>query len=460
MLKSLVPEGIKRRYRRLQFSLACSAHGVDISKVKFIGVTGTSGKTTTSSMVYHVLKNNGFKVGLISTVGAVAGDANIQTGFHVTTPDPSDLVKFIKQMIDQNIEYIVLETSSHALDQDRIGGIKFNIAIYTNITSDHLDWHKNWESYAKSKAKMIDRLYPNGVAIFNQDDAKSFEFLTNYAKKKQHKYLTYSLSEIEKKKESLEGVAFKYGSVNYEIKILGEYNISNALAVIKCAEYLEIENQSISKSFVNFKTVQGRMEIFQVEPFIVILDFAHNGDSLEQSLKTAKKLVKGEGRLISIFGSAGLRDVDKRAEMGRISGDIADITIVTSEDPRTEKLMNINSRILSGLEMNGPKFVRRFETHSQYGEFLRQFSDGKTSEALMPHLESDSGRIEVEGVFVFDEENVNSRFDAIDLAIRLAKKGDVVITNGKGHESSLAFGTIEYPFSDTEAIERALKASH
>lgn len=450
MIKQLVPESLKKYYRKYVFSQACRAEGVDLLKLKFIGVTGTSGKTTTSSMIYHVMKKNGFKVGLISTVGVFVGDKSLQTGFHVTTPDPRDLVKFIKEMIESEIEYVVLETSSHALAQNRIGDIKFEFAIFTNIKSDHLDWHKTWESYAASKAQLIGRLNSNGIVIINKDDERSYNFLLKHIDNRKV-MKEYSLSELANKRESVEGISFSYLGVEYKIPVLGEYNMSNALAVIKCCESLPVSNESIAETFSDFVTVEGRMEIFQKDPFVVVLDFAHNADSLEKSLLTAKKLLGQGGKLISIFGSAGLRDIEKRGEMGRISAEIADITIITAEDPRTESLFEINNQILKGAESAYPMVVKRFENHSEYLKYIEEFKDGK-----IPSLQFDTPEKVSKEIYIFDEESVDSRYDAIDLAVRRARKGDVVIPNGKGHEQSLAFGTTEYEFSDAKAIKRAL----
>lgn len=461
-MKKLIPEKIKRHLRILKFRFLCLIYGVDVKRVKFIGVTGSSGKTTTASMIYHLLNQSGVKVGLISTVGVKAGDKEIQTGFHVTTPDPEDLVKFTMLMIRKVVDYVVLESSSHALEQGRLGTIQYSHAVYTNIKSDHLDWHKTWENYARAKARMLDMLKENGTAVLNKDDIASFEFLMNHMQSldKNINASEYSLSEISNLKESLEGLEFQYKGQQFNLKILGEYNVSNALAALKLAERLDIPLKKLAEAFESFKTIQGRMEVFQINPFVVILDFAHNADSLEKSLKTARKLTKMDGKIISVFGSAGLRDVKKRYEMGKISGEVADITIVTAEDPRTEKLYNINSEIVRGLEDSGPKFIRRFKDHNDYLEYLDSLGKN-TLPTLKPELKKDdSESVPVKEVFVFDEENVQNRYDAIDLAVRLAKTGDVVITNGKGHEQTLAFGTIEYPFNDSDAIKKALEASH
>lgn len=424
------------------FFIGCVFYEVSLKDFKFIGVTGTSGKTTTSTMIYNTLRANKFKVGLISTVGIIAGDENLESGYHVTTPDPLDIVRFLKIMKSKGIEYVVLESSSHALEQGRIGNIKYDIAVYTHIANDHLDWHKTWENYARAKARMIDRLNEGGLIIINRDHEKSYLFLKKWIEGKKLKNVSeYSLEECSIQSESLEGINFRYKNCDFEIKIIGQFNISNALATIKVCEYLNLDLKKIALGLKEFKTLQGRMEIYKFQPFTVILDFAHNGDSLEKSLETAKKLVRGGGRLISVFGSAGLRDLNKRGEMGRISGKIADITILTAEDPRTEKLYNINSDIIEGINSLKDLKIQRVANHDEYIKIANEIDNKKEK---------------LKDVYVFDEENVNSRFDAIEFAIKIAKEGDVVITNGKGHERTLAFGVKEYPFSDGEAIKKAL----
>jgi UDP-N-acetylmuramoyl-L-alanyl-D-glutamate--2,6-diaminopimelate ligase len=444
-MKKLIPESIKRLFRILKFKFIALTNEVDISEMKFIGVTGTSGKTTTSSLIYHLLNENKIKVGLISTVGVIMGNEKMDTGFHVTSPDPEDLIRAIKKMKSKGIEYIVLESSSHALAQGRLGNIKYDYAIFTNIKHDHLDWHKTWENYAGAKARLIDMLQDNKVVVINKDDKRSYDFLKEYvdktAEQKKVTLLNYSLKDTSNVTESLEGIIFDYKNQHFKLKMLGEYNLSNALAAIQVAESFNISLENISNALATFKTVQGRMEVLQTKPFTVILDFAHNEDSLRKSLQTARKFT--QGKLISVFGSAGLRDFAKRFDMGQVSGELADITIVTAEDPRIEKLFDINSEIIRGLKSTGAQIVKRFQTHKDYLSYMKE---NKT----------DIDQEQVRKVYSFDEEDVQSRYDAIQFAVNIAQPGDLIITNGKGHEQSLCFGNIEYPYSDEDAIKKAL----
>lgn len=438
--------GLKKTYHIIQSEVASLRLGRPASAMKIIAVTGTSGKSTTSTMIYHILKHAGLRVGLISTVEAIAGSKNIDTGFHVTTPDPAELQKILKEMKKENMEYVVLETSSHSLDQGRLGLLKVDYAVYTNIKRDHLDWHKTWENYAGAKAVLISKLKSDGKVIVNKDDLDSYDFLRNYYYKDAKNplnFIEYSKRfDAANVNEDFTGLEFTYQNQKFELPVIGFYNVDNALAAIKTTESLGLNLEIIAESFKDFKGVKGRMQIMQREPFMVIIDFAHNADSLIQSLESIRNL-KGVKRVISVFGSAGLRDVEKRFTMGEAAARLSDIVVATSEDSRTESLYEINSEIIRGAKRNGAKLVKRFANHKEYLDFIKNNNYIDTK-----------GEIEV---YAFDEETVNSRFDAIDFAIRIAKNGDVVITEGKGHEKSLCFGTTEYPFTDQEAVSKALK---
>lgn len=415
--------------------------GSPANNLKLIGVTGTSGKSTTSSMIYHILKNSGKNVGLISTVEALAGEERIDTGLHVTTPDAVDLQKILKKMVEKNIEIVVLETSSHSIAQGRLGLLNFDYSVITNVKRDHLDWHKNWENYVRAKFGVIAKLKKTGVAFINKDDSESFKKINELNQTTKRNLVEYSAVEETKNQiETIDGITFEYKKTKFQVPILGEYNIENALAAIKVCEELGISVQEINKAFSDFQGVIGRMQIMRKSPTIVIVDFAHNEDSLRRSLVAAKKLVTKGGNLIAVFGSAGLRDVEKRFTMGKASGELADITIATAEDPRIESLYDINSKIIKGAESVGGKLIQRFKDHNSYSEFDLQ-----------------NLKVAKKDIFAFDQEGVDSRFDAIDFAIKISKPGDVVITEGKGHEQSLCFGTTEYPFTDQEAVEKSLR---
>jgi UDP-N-acetylmuramoyl-L-alanyl-D-glutamate--2,6-diaminopimelate ligase len=440
-IKFLIPESVRRFIRVTRSDIGALWYRYPANKLILIGVTGTSGKSTTASMIYHILHESGYSVGLISTLGARAGQKNIDTGLHVTTPDPIALHKILGFMVKKQIKYVVIETSSHALAQGRLGRIQFDHAVYTNIKRDHLDWHGTWENYAQSKALLAKKLKENGSVFLNREDKDMYTVLFNtlgeeFAKKT----LTYSFKEIVNVDETKDGINFRYNDTNFSLPIIGLYNVENALAAISVTAKIGIGLKDISKAFENFNGVEGRMQIMQKSPFMVIVDFAHNTDSLTQSLQTARKLSSSHGKTIVVFGSAGLRDVEKRYTMGEVAAQFADIVIIAAEDPRTESLYDINSQIIEGTEKSGGILINRFATHQDYQEY-----------------KIDPKEIESKSVFVFDQENIQNRFDAIDFAISIASEGDVVITEGKGHEKSLCFGTIEYPYTDQEAVKKSLE---
>ncbi len=439
-MKKIIPEKIKKLFRVFIAFLGALRFGFPSQKLKIIGVTGTSGKSTTTAMIFHILKESGIDVGMISTVGAIAGNKKLETGLHVTTPDPYELQRILAFMVKRKVRYVVIETSSHALAQGRVAGIAFDYAVYTNIKRDHLDWHGSWEEYAKAKAILAKNITAEGKIIINREDKKMYDFMSSYLSKRYvEKFVTYSFNEILNISESGGEIRFRLNDINYTLPTIGLYNVENALAAINVANQLGIKYKQISSTLKTFKGLEGRMQIMQKEPFYIIVDFAHNADSLEQALSTVKKLTSNTGKVICVFGSAGLRDIEKRYKMGEISGKYADITIITAEDPRTESLKEINSQIIEGVKKSGGKLLKRFDDHDEFENYEVNEKDIKNGI-----------------IFAFDEENINSRFDAIKFAIQIAREGDVVITEGKGHEQSLCFGNTEYDFTDQEAVKRAL----
>ncbi len=449
-MKGFLEIYIKRPIKRFFHIVQSQVESVKLKSpsrnLKLIAVTGTSGKSSTASMIFHVLRENGFNVGLISTVEAIAGNKKIDTGLHVTTPDAKDLQNLLGKMYEENIEYVVVETSSHAIAQGRLGLLKFDFAVYTNIKRDHLDWHGTWEEYAKAKAGLIDKLRSNGKLIVNKDDKQSYDYLRQYYYSQTRNplnFIEYSkVQEVTNVQNTIDGIIFDYSNSKFSIPILGEYNIDNAIATAKVAQQLGVTPVNIAKAFSSFKGVKGRMEVLQTEPFGIIVDFAHNTDSLEKSLQSIRA-INGVKNVTAVFGSAGLRDKEKRFTMGEVAAKFSNVVIATSEDPRTESLLEINTAIIEGAIRSGARLIKRFANNQEYIEYI--------SNPKNLILQDDKL------IFAFDQETVDSRFDAIDFALRIAKPGDVVITEGKGHEQSLCFGTTEYPFSDQAAVEKALK---
>jgi UDP-N-acetylmuramoyl-L-alanyl-D-glutamate--2,6-diaminopimelate ligase len=397
-------------------------YSLDFGDIRLIGVTGTDGKTTSCSMVYHILKNNGQKPAMISTVSALIGDEEIDTGFHTTTPTSQELFNLLVKAKNANCTHIIIETTSHGLEQGRVAGLKFDTVGYTNITKEHLDYHKTYERYLEAKSLLIkDNSKPSSVIVLNMDDS-SYEYLNSLALGRSMEY------SVENKEADIyatnvddtNGLDFRLNSnsksVSVHIPIYGRYNISNFLLACGICMNEDIEIEDISKSIESFITVKGRMELLQEAPFKVFVDFAHTPNSTLEVLKSVRQIT--EGRVIHVFGCAGLRDTTKRYEMGRISNELADVTVLTAEDPRTESLKEINDEIERGWKEGGKE-----------GELIR---------------------------FDYDDKNVEVRKDAIQRAIEIAKENDTVIITGKAHELSLCFGDTEYDWNDIEETKKLL----
>jgi UDP-N-acetylmuramoyl-L-alanyl-D-glutamate--2,6-diaminopimelate ligase len=401
-------------------------YDIDTDKMKYIAVTGTDGKTTTCTMIYHLLKKNGFKPALVTTVSAKIGEDDIDTGFHTTTPSSQEVYALIKKAEDASCTHMILETTSHGLLQGRIMGLKFDAVGYTNITEEHLDYHKSWENLAFAKSLLIRKHTKlESKVVLNTDDSRSFGYLKDL-----HRYLSYSTTDnsadylADKIEESDHDIQFtlsnKKNSVKVTIPILGRYNVSNFLAA--CGVVNSLENMSlekISEGIRDFETIRGRMEVIQTAPFTVIVDYAHTPNALENVLKSVKKLTSG--KIINVFGSAGQRDFYKRPIMGKISNENSDITILTAEDPRLESLAEINDQIESGWK----------EGNNKEGQLIR-----------------------------FDDisNNVAVRRDAIQKALDIARDGDLVIITGKAHEMSLCFSQTEYPWNDIDEVKKLLNS--
>lgn len=302
IVRKFLPQWVINYFWHLPMSvLANILYGFPSRNLKVIGVTGTDGKTTTTHMIYEILKDANKKVSIVSTISS--------PGLHVTSPDPFIVQKLMKQAVDEGCEYMVLEVTSHAIDQLRFWGIKFEAGVITNITREHLDYHKTFENYRSTKLKLL--------------------------------------------KNSK--IPVQYKKLNLKLKIPGEYNIENASAAIAVTSALGIDKDLAKKVLQNFQNVSGRMEEIKNKKGIkIFVDFAHTPNGLEQALKALRKLT--EGKLIAVFGSAGQRDVGKRPLMGKIAGELADYAVITSEDPRGELEM-INKQILQGIKKGVDFFV-------------------------------------------------------------------------------------------------------
>lgn len=393
-VRKLVPDSVINYGKHFPEALVASVrYGFPGRKLRVIGVTGTDGKTTTVNMIYKILKDAGKKVSMISTINAVVAGKVYDTGFHVTSPDRGDVQSFLSQSVSHQDEFMVLEVTSHGLAQFRVWGIPFEVGVLTNVTHEHLDYHKTFANYFQTKMKLIKVAK---VGIINQ----SLRGERGNMGDKRKRLVSFGLHKGDFNQEKLK----------LKLKLPGEYNIENALAALAVTTELGIDPKIARKTLESFSGLNGRMEEIKNNRGIkVVVDFAHTPNALEQALQTLRKETKG--KLIAVFGAASERDVAKRPLMGEISSKLADITILTDEDPRFEDRSKIINHIASG--MKGA----------------------------------------AEGRNLFKEPD---RKKAIKMALAIAKKGDTVGIFGKGHEKSMNYLGKEKPWSDQEAVKEVL----
>lgn len=412
--------------RALLANAAAAWHGYPSKSLVLIGVTGTDGKTTTANLLYHILHTAGFATGMITTVNAIIGDRTIDTGLHVTTPDPLEIQALLAQMVRAGMTHCVLEATSHGLAQHRVGGCEFDIAVVTNITHEHLDYHGSYAAYREAKGKLFSELTlhprkqhgPEKSAILNMEDT-SLAYLRSMTEARQFTYGRRSDADVYATDihSAAEGLQFVARQAQQETMItsplIGSYNVDNCLAAFTATvKALEMSPEVAAQGISKLEGVPGRMEIIDLgQPFTAMVDFAHTPNALRRSLETSRELTRG--RVIAVFGSAGLRDREKRRMMAEVSASLADLTVLTAEDPRTEALDSILHEMAQGAAAKG----------AQEGETFWCIPD---------------------------------RGEAIRFAVRKAEPGDLVISCGKGHEQSMCFGEIEYDWDDRTALRAAL----
>jgi UDP-N-acetylmuramoyl-L-alanyl-D-glutamate--2,6-diaminopimelate ligase len=406
--------------------LAAAFYNWPARKLTVIGVTGTDGKTTTSNLIYKILVSAGIRAGVISTVNAVIGDEVLDTGFHVTTPDAHDVQQYLSKMVEAGLTHVVLETTSHGWAQYRVDACEFDIGVVTNITHEHFDEHGTYENYRAAKARLFTSLERTRekssgnprLGVINHDDI-SFEFLNDFIKTKKLNYGLGDSADVRAvdPRYSSSGIEFTAVSKDFRAAVksnlVGAYNVSNCLAALTAAVYgLGIDPEIASHGISALDGIPGRMEQIDLgQNFIAIVDFAHTPNALKVALEAGRKMTKG--RVISVFGSAGLRDKEKRRMMAETSIELADLSVLTAEDPRTESLEGILEEMATGARSRG----------GREGETFWRIPD---------------------------------RGEAIKFAIRLAKEGDIVLSCGKGHEQSMCFGKVEYAWDDRIAMRAAL----
>ncbi len=400
-------------------------HGFPARKLVMIGVTGTDGKTTTVNLIHSLLTAAGINAGMISTVNAVIGGQAFDTGLHTTTPDASEVQQHLARMVEAGQTHCVLEATSHGLAQHRVDACEFDIGVVTNITHEHLDQHGSFEAYRAAKARLFEMVAISTrkdipkVTVLNADDP-SYEFLREIRADVELSYgmttcALVSTLEVAYKPDVTRFVAVTpAGRIPLETRLVGEHNVYNVLAAVSVGLALRLPVEAIQRGVAALRAVPGRWErIDEGQAFMAIVDFAHTPNALEKVLRAARQMTHGQ--VIVVFGSAGLRDVEKRGLMGHVAGRLADKIVITAEDPRTESLDDILAAIAEGVTAKGRR----------------------------------------EGV---DFWRIGDRAEAIRFAVKLARPGDVVMSCGKGHEQSLCFGTTEYPWDDRQAMRDALRS--
>lgn len=418
--------------------LAAAYWGFPSRRLVVVGVTGTNGKTTVTTLIHSILNHAAsthHKTGMISTIAADLGGQTADTGLHVTTPGAPQIQALLAQMAANGLTHCVLEMTSHGLAQGRLNGVDIDVAVLTNVTHEHLDYHGSFENYRAAKGRMFAMLsqaqrtpdVPK-IAIINGDDP-SADYFAAFPADRVLRYGLHDSADIQARNIRYAPDATYFHAVDNRsdsqailcdaaTHLVGEFNLHNALAAVAAASALHaIHADEIAAGLAQVRAISGRMErISEGQNFTAIVDFAHTPDALEKALRAARGMLEPGRRLITVFGSAGLRDREKRRLMSEISARLADITVLTAEDPRTESLDVI-------LQVMAEACV------SQGG------SEGET---------------------FF---RVPDRGEALYQACQMARQGDIVIACGKGHEQSMCFGTTEYPWDDRDAMRAALRGA-
>lgn len=395
-------------------------YGFPGKKMRIIGVTGTNGKTTTTFMIHRMLQESGVKVAMMSTVAYGVGDDLVYPKAHMTTTKASVLQKRLRDFARQGVEWVVIETSSHSLAQHRVWGVPYEIAVITNLTHDHLEYHGNFENYLEAKRQLFVIANKHGLklGIANADDPNAQPFIDSV-----RTAVTYGITNGDIKAEAIKmtdtgsSYVINDGDIQYNMRvnIAGEFNIRNSLAAVLVGRALKLTPAQIEQGIAALDSVEGRMSRLDVgQQFKVLIDFASTPDGFEQFFKSVRPLVKG--KLVAVFGSAGRRDESKRAQQGAIAAQYADEIILTEEDDRDEDGARILTHIVEGM----------------------QGTDKKDGETLF---------------------KVPNREEAIGFAMtRVSDSDDMVVLLGKGHEKTIERASGEHPWNEQEVAKAALEA--
>lgn len=392
--------------------IACNYFDNPSTKLKLVGVTGTNGKTTTVTLLFNLFRTLGYNVGLLSTVQNKINNTVIPSTH--TTPDALSLNELLSVMVEQGCDYAFMEVSSHAVVQNRIAGVQFTGAIFTNITHDHLDYHKTFDEYIKAKKRFFDNLPEEAFAITNKDDKNGMVMLQNT---KAHKY-SYSIKNVADYKckiieNHLNGLLLNINNHEVWVKLIGTFNAYNVLAVFAAAHLLKQDVINILTTLSNLNSVEGRFQYVKSETGIIgIVDYAHTPDALKNVLETIKDIRSGNENVITLVGCGGDRDAAKRPVMANIACQYSNKVILTSDNPRSEDPEEILNQMQAGVDA------------SDFKKTLR----------------------------------ISDRREAIKTACTLAQKGDIILIAGKGHEKYQEIKGVKHPFDDLEILKETIKA--
>ena len=382
-------------------------YGDPSRKLKLVGVTGTNGKTTIATLLYNMFRKFGHKCGLLSTVcNYIEGEA---IPADHTTPDPIELNRLLAQMVEAGCEYAFMECSSHAIAQKRIGGLKFAGGLFTNLTRDHLDYHKTFENYRDAKKAFFDGLDKDAFAITNADDKNGMVMVQN-CKAQIKTYSTRTMADFKAKiiECHFEGMYLDINGKEVGVQFIGKFNVSNLLAVYGAAVMLGKKPEDILLILSTLKSVNGRLEpIHSPEGYTAIVDYAHTPDALENVLNAIHEVLNGKGKVITVCGAGGNRDKGKRPIMAQEAVKQSDKVIITSDNPRFEEPQDIINDMLAGLDQKQMKKVL----------------------------------------------SIVDRREAIRTACMLAEKGDVILIAGKGHEDYQEIKGVKHHFDDKEVVK-------
>jgi UDP-N-acetylmuramoyl-L-alanyl-D-glutamate--2,6-diaminopimelate ligase len=407
-----IPQVLVTDSRRAAAVAAAAWFGWPARALRLVGVTGTNGKSTTVALVRHLLNAQG-DAGALGTLGAFDGTgAPVPGGSALTTPGPVDLQHVLAQLRARGVRTVAMETSSHALHQGRVYGLQFAAGVYTNLTHEHLDYHGDLDAYLAAKALLSEYLTPDGVEIVNADDPA----WTKLPRRPRRRRVTFGV--LQPAEVHATDLSFAAGATRFrlhlgdrglqvELPLMGEFNVSNALGAATAAWALGLPPDAVVDRLATAPQVPGRLERLAAEPFVVLRDYAHTPDALRRVLRTLRS--QTPGRLIVLFGAGGDRDRRKRPVMGQVAAQEADLTIISTDNPRTEDPERILDEIEEGL-------------------------------SAVAHL------------------RITDRHEAIERALELARPGDTLLLAGKGHETYQVYGTEKVPFDEAAIVRDALAA--